>query len=170
MKFLEKDLEDIIFETDNDMLEDRGLWIQGEKYRQVNMGGYGVADLITLRRPTYYPNHKKHDNPPHITIYELKKDLIDESCFFQALRYCKAVKSFFDKQNKGFNEFNYGCPNYHLGFTLDIVLIGRDVKLSESVCYLPDIFDNIQLYTYSYDVDGLSFKEQIGYELINEGF
>lgn len=45
--FLEKTLEDIIFETSNDDLKERGLWICGNKKRQVKIGNYGIADLIT---------------------------------------------------------------------------------------------------------------------------
>ena len=49
MSFLEKDLEDIIFETDNDLLFEHGLFIDGQKKRQVRIGNYGIADLITCR-------------------------------------------------------------------------------------------------------------------------
>jgi hypothetical protein len=47
MDFLEKDLEDIIFDSPNEELRKRGLNIWGKKKRQLNIGNYGRADIIT---------------------------------------------------------------------------------------------------------------------------
>ena len=56
MKFLEKDLEEIIFETSNKELNERGLFVYGKKYRQLRIGNYGVADLVVVdRTPNYAP-------------------------------------------------------------------------------------------------------------------
>lgn len=46
-EFFEKTLEDIIFNTDNELLCEHGLLISGKKLRQVKIGNYGIADLIT---------------------------------------------------------------------------------------------------------------------------
>lgn len=53
MDFLEKDLEDIIWnasQTDigREELKKRGLEIHGKMYRQVNLGDYGRCDLLTI--------------------------------------------------------------------------------------------------------------------------
>jgi hypothetical protein len=54
MNFLEKNLEDIIFETHENKLRDRGLEISGKKLRQLRIGNYGIADMITYTRIKKY--------------------------------------------------------------------------------------------------------------------
>ena len=53
MKFLEKDLEQIIFESGRDSLRERGLSISGKLLRQLRIGNYGIADLVEFVRPQY---------------------------------------------------------------------------------------------------------------------
>ena len=60
MKFLENDLEEIIYTSGRDVLEQRGLTINGKLLRQVKIGNYGIADLIEFQRPFY-------DGPDNIT-------------------------------------------------------------------------------------------------------
>lgn len=82
MKFLEKDLEDIIFNADNESLQSRGLEIRGFKKRQLNIGNYGIADIVTFERSNYideeYAEYVGGENKTHsrpiITVYELKKN------------------------------------------------------------------------------------------------
>lgn len=166
MNFLEKDLEQIIFETCNDTLMDRGLWITGEKIRQLKIGNYGIADLITWRRVTYGPCL----NYLEINIYELKKDRVGVSAFFQAVRYMKGISSYMKRRR-------FMC-NY--GF--NIHLVGKSIDDSGSLCYLTDHINReatdmsfgelltISFYEYKYDIDGLTFLETKGYELVNSGF
>ena len=45
MTFLEKDLEQIIFETPKEKLQEKGLVIKGKLLRQIKIGNYGIADL-----------------------------------------------------------------------------------------------------------------------------
>ena len=47
MKFLERDLEYIIFETENSILNSKGLPISGKKSTQRKIGNYGRLDLMT---------------------------------------------------------------------------------------------------------------------------
>ena len=50
MDFIEKNLEDIIFETKNDLINKRGLDIRGKKFRDVDFdynGGLVGVDLFT---------------------------------------------------------------------------------------------------------------------------
>ena len=49
MNFLEKNLEDIIFETDNVDLRKRDLFIFGKKKRQVRIGNYGTCDTMVVK-------------------------------------------------------------------------------------------------------------------------
>lgn len=156
MKFLEKNLEDIVFETKNELLRQRGLPIYGKKLRQVKIGNYGVADLITLSRVP-------EDYKLIITVYELKKDVIGASAFFQAIRYCRGIQDYYEY-------FKY--EDYSI--ELNIVLIGSDIDKSSDFIYLPDVINSSDFYvhflTYNYKFDGIYFDEHSGYVLKNKGF
>lgn len=169
MDFLEKDLEEIIYLSDKNILSDRGLNLHGKLKRQLRIGNYGVLDLLEITRP-YCCNNKCYKGI--INLIELKKDKIGVSTFFQALNYIKGIKRFLDIRNQEYL-FNY-----------QITLIGRQIDLNSSFCYLGDIFNqniemtdiddyskiNVELYKYNFDVEGIKFNEIINYKLINEGF
>jgi len=81
MEISEKELEDIIFNTDNYNLNNRGLNIYGKKKRQLSIGSYGIADLVTC---AIY-NKKDGNQMLYIQVIELKKDCIDYKAFSQAI-------------------------------------------------------------------------------------
>lgn len=167
MEFLEKDLEQIIWEASDKELGERGLFLHGKRFRQLRIGNYGIADLVTFHRQERYKDFI--DGKLIITVYELKKDKIGISAFLQALNYCKGISSYLEKR-----EFS--------DYTLSIVLVGKSIDSSGSFIYLTDLIGNynnnddkghlnkIDYYTYSYKIDGLNFKEESGYSLIEEGF
>jgi hypothetical protein len=178
MDFLEKDLEEIIYLSDKDALSDKGLYLKGVLKRQLKIGNYGIADLVNIEKP-YYSRSVKIDNKYHVVhnkgtieVIELKKDKIGVSTFFQALNYVKGIKSFLEERN---------CEYL---FNFKIILIGKSVDLNGSFCYLSDLFNmqtdnsyieqecvtSVDLYTYSYNLDGIKFKQIHGYNLINKGF
>jgi hypothetical protein len=174
MDFLEKNLEDIIFETDNDLLHDRGLFVFGKKKRQVNLGNYGIADIVSLSHgydPIGNPNLRKH---PMVSfgVIELKKDKIDIGTFLQALRYCKAIETYVEMREI--------YKSAQLNFS--ITLIGKTLDKSSGFIYLTDflsqdksIFSDfpyltLDIYTYSYAFDGIKFTREHDYSLIGHGF
>jgi hypothetical protein len=174
MKFLEKDLEEILWEQMQtvdglEKLSERGLNLKGvsSKYRQLKIGNYGIADIVTLHKPDFVHDDNVewsyHDGNILINIIELKKDKISVSAFLQALGYLKGVKNFLRSIDKKFYRYSY-----------KITLIGSTLDAESSVCYLPDFintsFLNVEFYTYNIDIDGLKFKQEYGYELTNEGF
>ena len=169
MEFLEKDLENIIWESDNEKLLDRGLCcVYGCKlYRQLKIGNYGVADLISVGRSNIYEHEEPH---LIITVFELKKDKVGISAFLQAIRYCKGIKQYLEKR-KFYN------------FKLNISLIGKDIDMSGDFIYITDlikntcsniesfgVIDEIDFYIYKYELDGLYFDRKYEYSLIDEGF
>jgi hypothetical protein len=171
MKFLEKDLEEIIYLSDRDKLEERGLRDYGKFYRQLRIGNYGISDIISVSKP-YFHSHFKRKTKGTITIYELKKDKVSVSSFFQALGYLKGVKTYLEKRNKE-DLFNY-----------EICLIGKEIDLDSTICYLPSIFNfdneecdidlqpktSVKIYTYDYTIDGLKFNPCENFNLISKGF
>lgn len=161
MKFLEKDLEDVIFSADKEMLAERGLDISGILRRQFNLGNYGICDLLEFSKPIFYESEQSYTGEGYhgsynITIYELKKEQISMSSFLQCIRYAKGVKSYFEKRNLDVNIY--------------IVLIGKNIDLNSDFIYLADFMHNLSFYTYDYEFDGIKFKKHKGYELVNDGF
>lgn len=164
MRFLEQDLEEIIFKTDNIKLNERGLDISGTKIRQLRIGNYGTADIIT-----YEKIKTPFDNYLDITIWELKKDIINTETLLQAIRYCKGVKRYLE---------TYRC--FH-NFNLKIKLVGKTIDKNSDFIYLTDFFNTddlnsdkgikeVSFYTYEYDFDGISFNQESEYKLTDEGF
>lgn len=147
MEFLEKDLEQIIWETDRNLLLEKGICIEGKMYRQLKIGRYGIADLVTF---------SKRGRCIHFTVYELKKDNIGIAAFMQAYSYVKGITEYLNKR----------------GFfltTFEVVLIGKKLDMSGSFCFLSDLIDNLRFYTYYVDITGLQFKEEYNYSL-KDGF
>lgn len=171
MDFLEKDLEEIIFNTDSQTLYNRGLYVFGKRKRQLKIGQYGIADMITLKRPCLHP-YLNFPVKGVVTVYEFKKDTINVSAFLQAVRYLKGIQRYLEKRNKN-----------HL-YDYEICLVGKSIDLNSSFSYLTDIvssnigetpmhFDSrfsLSVYTYSYDIDGLMFTQEYNYKQSSEGF
>jgi hypothetical protein len=169
MEFLEKDLEEIIYLSDKDKLQERGLYLTGKLKRQLRIGNYGIADLIEIKKPYY---HNKRFYKGCINIIELKKDKIGVSTFFQALNYLQGVKTYLEDRKLG-DLFNY-----------KITLIGKGADTNSSFVFLGDIFNNeindcdiiehhktkVELFTYKYGVEGVEFTQMFDYNLKNKGF
>lgn len=171
MKFTEKNLEDIIFESDRIALSKRGLYINGLMLRQLRIGNYGIADLVTIEKPEYIPVPPDNPNRFHrgnviITVYELKQANIGISTLLQAVRYAKGITSWFE--NSKYYE------NYNIEFRF--VLIGSQIDHSSNFMYMSDIFVTysgesvITLMEYKYKIDGIYFYDNSSWKLTNEGF
>lgn len=157
MDFLERDLEDIIYDTPSEYLYKRGLNVYGKRIRQLRLGNYGIADLVTIRkRFTPEEDNCFSYHEFFITIYELKKGNINISTYLQAIRYCRAIQRIFEKRK----------INAH--FKFKIVLVGKTLDISSDFVYLTEFNDMVELYTYQYKIDGLYFKSHYGYKLTHE--
>ncbi len=167
MDFLEKDLEQIIFNADREELSKRGLVVRGRLKRQLRIGNYGIADLVSIE-VEQYPNFSEvgFGHKLNITIYELKKDRIGISTFAQAMKYVKGINRYLKKRYKESN----------IDWDFKVVLIGREIQEEGSFVYLPDFLYNknqeelLENYTYSYNELGIHFEEHYHYKLVNEGF
>jgi len=170
MNFLEKDLENIIWESDNKKLQEKKLPIYGIKFRQLRIGNYGISDLITIRRDYYYDSITKKFKPYiDITVYELKKEKVGISAFLQAIRYCKGIKTYVEDK----------YPDIY--FKLNIVLCAKYVDLDSDFIYITDLLNtestipnclinSIRFFSFDYNIDGITFEKHSGYSLINTGF
>ena len=157
MTFLEKDLEEIIYTSGRDVLNEKGLFVEGKLVRQFNLGHYGIIDLISITRPRYYGRERDKIDKGRITIFELKKDKIGIGAFMQAIRYARCIQLHLEKKGKLYL--------YDLGITL----IGNEIDKTGSFVFLPDLISSedfqLNFYTYEMNIDGLLFKNQHGYRL-----
>lgn len=151
MKFLEKDLEDIIWESDRDMLMDRGLYLHHRKKRQLRIGNYGIADIVAFAG---IPEDQYTRGILDVQIVELKKGVVDAKTVGQALRYAVGIK----KYVTGFRR------KFDLCLRTNIICIGDKID-DDDLFYLSEFnhhFDvdiNFEFYTYRYGWDGIEFNE-----------
>ena len=162
MNFLEKDLEDIVFNTDTDLLQKRGLDIHGKRYRQLRIGNYGIADIVTVKKvsqPVFRNGELLFmDRTLKIEVYELKQNEISINTFMQAIRYCAGINDYISRFRNKIFEIDFS-----------ICLIGRSLTGGD-FCYTPDFLHNLRMFTYDYDFDGIVFNQEDGYYLDNNGF
>lgn len=148
MDFLEKDLETILYETPQELVRDRGLGIfnYDQIFRQVQIGNYGIADIITVSTTSKWSN---------IMIYELKNKLVNTAAFWQLIRYMRGIEWFIEQGNLRERFSVYG------------VLVGRDMDMTGELCYIPEVTNNIKIYTYDYKMTGMNFSRVNGFHLKN---
>jgi hypothetical protein len=164
MKFLEKNLEDIIYKNlqtaeGREKLLDKGLYtvdkgFSGDSWkvkRQVNFSTYGIADIIEFkvqRIGSYKNSIIKKAYHVDINIYELKKDKIDKDSLLQVLRYKAAVQDIIDYMN----------ARNGIGLTADIdcILIGNQIEKGD-MSHAAWNLDKVTVCLYNYDIDGLRF-------------
>ncbi len=151
MNILEKDIEEIVFQSNNEALQKRGLLIRGKKFQQVNLGDYGIADIVSV-------NITKNESwEIDVQVIELKKDLIDVNTLTQAARYRKGIRKFINKYLKIKKPINF-----------ELILIGKKVQLNGDFIYALEALSNVRAYTYSLSLeDGICFNREIGYEITN---
>lgn len=163
MKFLERDLEEILFESKMQDIAERGIVTSRHLKRQVRIGNYGRADLIGV--DTFdFDNNGVLDKKLEITIYELKQDKVSVSTFLQAIGYARGIKHWLKKHK----------PRLYDTASFRIVLVGRNVDSFSSFIYLPYLISSenflFEIYTYSYDIDGIKFTTHKDYQIKNSGF
>jgi len=169
MEFLEKDLEKIIYDANRDNPESliksglHTLAFDKLMKRQLSIGAYGVADLVTFQRRYDYIWDEDSTSETRIpklqvTVYELKKDKIGISAYLQALRYVRGLQRYFESR-----KFSHKIE-------FRIVLIGRRIDNSGSFPFIADFNENITFFTYSYGIDGLKFRQECNYHYTQENF
>ncbi len=158
--FLEKDLEEILFSAPQSEIRKRGLrcYRYDSISQQINLGAYGITDIVTIKNEGYrrIPGMRSII----VTIYELKHRNINTEVLIQAARYYKGISDFCNE--------NFNLKNTEIEY--QICLIGSTIDKSSGFVYLSDLFDNLSVYTFDYKIDGIQFKEESGYSLINPQF
>lgn len=137
--FLERTLEDIIFENRN-VIQERGFPKFKEKvFRQVILPSGKKIDILSLQIKN---GHLEFD------VFELKRETININTACQAYYYVEEISRLVA------NEFVSCKPS--------IVLVG---KYYENIPLLKELKIPISVYTYSYHMDGISFTRCPEYEI-----
>lgn len=157
MSFLEKDLEDLLLEANDELLDERGLTTELglNKLNQVYLGNYGTCDMIGWSRGSVDSPDKIYQWVD-ITVVELKKDYINIDSILQVIRYVKGVEEYLKSR-----KFKYN---------IKAVLIGKRIETTSNACYLFDYLDILDVYTYEYKIDGIHFEKEDNYKLTDNGF
>jgi len=122
-------------------------------YRQVDLGSYGVADLVTF---LHMPNGME------ITIIEVKKENIDVKTFAQLSRYRKGVERYFEGSHDSY------CIEIRL-----IAVAPEIVKNDDSVWLSDLLTSSTDFYAFTCNVDlkdGVVFNQTTGWVKSNEDF
>jgi hypothetical protein len=159
MDVLEKDIEDMIFnaaksEIGQRILVERGLIVTGKMYRQVNLKGYGIADLVTvtpfhLKGGKVSSGREKGQNTyVLISVYELKRGPVNYAALAQAARYKTAIEELITKTHPNINA------------AVNIMLIGSEVDDALDFKYVLNLLPEVRVYTYRFGLTGLWFEAQ----------
>lgn len=142
MPLLEKEVEEMIFHSSKDFIKQRGLSCFDHDFalRQVGMGMYGIADLVSIKFERYIHGSRR----VKVVVYELKKDSIGTGTLLQASAYYKAI-------------YEYLTRTGIMDFEIEICLIGAHVDLKSNFIFLAQLC-NVSLYTYEYKEDGIWFS------------
>lgn len=155
-EFLEKSLEDVIYDSANDfyqreLLIQHGLPIRGKMYRQLDLGAYGRADLVTF----HLSNKEFESRTLYVDVYELKRGVLTVEALLQANRYLTALETFF-------SETKDYCERFL--FKGRVILIGSEIEnrndFSYLLCHLPsrNMDTEYRFYTYEFRLGGLYFR------------
>lgn len=151
MDFLEKNLEDIIFdaaqtEDGRTQLQERGLDLHGLTLRQVCIGD-GIADLVNIST-----DGKKGSRVLKVSVIELKKEELNINTLTQSIRYFHAINDIIRRVKshcKGEKQTWY-C------FSPSIILIGKSITADLQM--LLTVISQIEVYTYAYTMNGIYFN------------
>lgn len=147
MEITEKDLEDLIFKdlrkTRGLILAERGLSLQLTDSdwpntvcwrRQVDLKGYGIADII---------GYSRLRGVIHVDLIELKNKPLKSEDFNQVLRYKKAIQILAENTFKK-----------RRMVMVNSILIGPDI---ESGHYIHNDA-GVNVFTFEFNVDGFDFE------------
>lgn len=115
----------------------------GKIFRQVNITGYGIIDLIIVSfdipsRENAYPDVE-------ITIIELKKDQINYKALEQLAKYRTAIRRYLNTIVEDISK--------ELSYNINGILVGKKIDDQNNFVYLVDNIDWLTLLTYSIDFD-----------------
>lgn len=172
--FKEIDIENFIWERlsgREEELENRGFWVSdGAHYRQFNLPGCGVADIVS-----FCPYVEKGVCYLRINIYELKRGHVDAKCLTQIIRYMSYLTECAPGIAQKFTNGAEIIVHGHLvGATFDpevlafenafphawITLIKYEISLSQGITFS---FPKHKYYNPAYQIDDIIPESRFGW-------
>jgi hypothetical protein len=156
MKFLEKDLEEMIFihlgnHEGCKLLEERGLFLNNEidfiNLRQPSLSSYGIPDIVTIS----FGGRENKTLFLTINIIELKIVPLTNSHISQVMRYEEGIKDYISTLD----------VNIEVDFNL--ILIGSGY--SDDFIWINQNISNLSSYVFNFDL-----KNGLNFELIPKGW
>lgn len=151
---LESDLEELLFDSMKD-----GWCIATQRevlrcFRQFDLCGYGIADLVTISANETSKDHFT----PQIDVYELKNGPINTDAVGQIARYLRG--------------FERAVAGNHLPkIKICGHVIGNSIDLNGDVVFLLDCLPTITPWVFSLDPhEGIQFSKSSGWFKENEDF
>lgn len=171
MDFYESDLEDILWsclksKRGIEVLNERGLEIGHVNpsllFRQLRIGKYGIADIVTVKRKLHKLDSGEHIPLVTVTVFELKKEKINLNSLVQIFRYIKGIERYLQIRGTG------SCSVKIKG-----VLIGKTMNLNGEWLLMSQYLGQlVEFYSYDYTIHGMEFNrfDVSNVALIDEGF
>lgn len=169
MKFLEKDLEDLIwdriikkedYEDKSSFFSKKGLSLPRyiEVYRQLETNR-GVADIVFYTDS--YIDLKSRTLTVYFNVWELKKDVLTVDALSQAVRYVSSIREEIAHVVKTIIQKKIGAKIKGVYCVPSITLIGREAHIDLRNYY--SMMDNLNIYTYQF-----SFEHGLKFNLLKE--
>jgi hypothetical protein len=162
----EKDVEEyILLEVYNNPDKYEELFLQnninrGSLFSQVNLGEYGVADLVSLSYHKSDGVFIEERNLLYIEIIEIKAMEIKPGAFLQAIRYATGISEF----------FKHIINTRNTAIRIHVKLLGKSITIKpNSIFTIPGIIDNASVFTYTIDKDNLSIISHHAFNKHNWG-
>lgn len=131
--FLERDLEDIIFENQEEVVKKGFPPFYKNVRRQFNMPYGGICDIITWEDPT--------ENSFKCKIFELKRRELDINAVSQIIGYGRQVVEIFTNKKE---------------LSVDLILVGSD--WDDNILNLFEWGVGVMFVNYDFCLDGIKFE------------
>jgi len=147
---MENVLSELIYASDKELLEQKGLEFNYKLLKNVDLGKYGTCDLIHFKKPELYEPFAEID------IISCNRDNISMSSFIDAITNAKGVLKYIEQK-------------YDYVFKFNIHIIAKNIDSKSNIVFLPDILPySVYFYTYNVNIDGIYFEKISDFELPNE--
>lgn len=159
----EKELEDYLYSIDMKDCEDHPAGCEGKCFRQVEIAGCGIIDLLYIDVVLDYDNQPPNKAFPcfSVKIVELKRGAIDFNAVGQISRYKVSLERYIKNRTN---------TRRKLQFSISGILIGKEYDTGD-VCFVVDSLEWLTCSFYKIDIkSGITFEHQQGYHMARENY
>ena len=150
MAIIESQLEDFLFHemfNPKTLNERTGLWLgyYQAHFRQINLGPYGIADLMTMEYGQASGPSDDKRNYLDVNIIELKAEGVGPETYLQVARYASGVRHFF----RSFVNLS------RTEIRINVYLVGKYTSMKPIDCIPIGDVNYVSVYTYNISNDNI---------------